>query len=111
MNMNSCSHCDGCNDRCLTRSEIWAIVKEMTNKRKHDLNVTNIDAHMFDNRFDDHFQYIRSNLSNTSVITDKCCKRKLCVHKNRLLRVLNIKNTLDEEYISVVSSRYINQKW
>jgi Baculovirus LEF-11 protein len=83
----------------------------MINKRKRDLNVTNIDAHMFDDRFDDQFQYIRANLSRTSVITDKCCGRKLCAHENRLLRVLKINKSLQEEYNAVVQSRYTNTKW
>ncbi|AKN81000.1 Late expression facto 11 [Lonomia obliqua multiple nucleopolyhedrovirus] len=106
MFQNHTTDTNNCDAICTNRSEIWALIKELTNKRKKELNIKNIDAHVLEDKFEDQYEYIRANLSCATIITDKCWRRKLCVHDRRILRILKIKKTLREEYNLVGKLRY-----
>ena len=107
----TCKHANGCDDECLSRSELYAACKELNNVSKHTLQTQDVDAHMFEEKFNDRCAYISANLSRITVITDKCCKRKPCVHHKRFSRILKINNKLREEYKFVGELRYSKQKW
>nr|AFS51991.1 DekiORF114 [Dendrolimus kikuchii nucleopolyhedrovirus] len=107
----SCDHGGGCGAACLTRSEVYALVRECINRRKCEMKTRNVDAHMLDVKFEELNEYIRAKLSDATVITDKCSKRNVCSHQRRIKRILQIEKSLFEEYRSVVSSVYKQQRW
>nr|QGX02394.1 lef-11 [Mamestra configurata nucleopolyhedrovirus A] len=53
---------------CLTRSEVYALVREVINKRKHHNLVTNVCDHVFDDGFEEQLKYIRANIKKINKI-------------------------------------------
>ncbi|AOT85571.1 lef-11 [Cyclophragma undans nucleopolyhedrovirus] len=106
-----CDHSGSCSGACLTRSELYALVRECINKRKCKMETLNIDAHMLDVSFEELNGYIRAKLSDATLITDKCSNRNVCSHQRRIKRILQIEKSLFEEYRLVVSSIYKQKKW
>ena len=84
---------------CLTRSEIYALVRETIMKRKHDWLVDGVCDHLLDGNFDKQMKYIRDNLKKARIFTGDSgqCKR-LFIHTRRLQNIFDKKNSLEEEY-------------
>nr|AGE61291.1 LEF-11 [Chrysodeixis chalcites nucleopolyhedrovirus]AGE61740.1 LEF-11 [Chrysodeixis chalcites nucleopolyhedrovirus] len=92
---------------CLTRSEIYALVRETINKRKHTGDVTNVCDHVFDDGFATQFDYIRNNLDKALITVGgqrTQCKRVQC-HHLKLKRIFHLNKSLETEY-KQSSNRY-----
>ncbi|USC25889.1 lef-11 [Palpita vitrealis nucleopolyhedrovirus] len=110
--MASCKHLDACNAECVSRSEIQALLREIINTLKHTMDTDNVCAHMLDiSSFEQIKEYIRGNLSHFTIISDKCSKRKLCLHHKRILKLLSIEKSYDQEYKRSVVNVYKKQTW
>ncbi|AKC91732.1 lef11 [Lambdina fiscellaria nucleopolyhedrovirus] len=95
-------------ERCLTRSEIYALVREVINRRKHENETEGVCDHVFAAGFEQHMQYIRENLEKTHfIVNDDCAlrKRPLKPHLARLQNVFNLNQSLASEY-SFAVNRY-----
>ncbi|BAC67263.1 late expression factor 11 [Adoxophyes honmai nucleopolyhedrovirus] len=94
------------NNACLTRSDVYALVKETINKRKHDGEFCNITAHIFDEGFEQQKEYIREKLSTASIVTDcRQNRKRLALHRKKIESIFNIHTSLQEEFNSC-SRRY-----
>ncbi|AJD80720.1 late expression factor 11 [Pseudoplusia includens SNPV IE] len=92
---------------CLTRSEIYALLREIINKRKHTGDVTNVCDHVFDDGFATQFDYIRNNLDKALITVGgqrTQCKRVKC-HHLKLKRIFHLNKSLETEY-QESSNRY-----
>nr|QBI90251.1 lef-11 [Trichoplusia ni single nucleopolyhedrovirus] len=92
---------------CLTRSEIYALLRETINKRKHTGDVANVCAHAFDDGFAAQFDYIRNNLDKALITVGgqrTQCKRVQC-HHLKLKRIFHLNKSLETEY-EESSNRY-----
>jgi agmatine/peptidylarginine deiminase len=89
---------------CLTRSEIYALVRETIMKRKHDWCVDGVCDHLLDSNFDKQMKYIRDNLKKARIFTGDSgrCKR-LFLHTQRLQNIFDKNNSLEEEYNKCVA--------
>ncbi|QDL57069.1 LEF-11 [Dione juno nucleopolyhedrovirus] len=96
---------------CLTRSELYALWAEAVNELKRSLQVDNVCAHLLEDDAGNVKDYIRANLSRFTVITDKCPKRKVCHHRSRVTRTLDLKQNLVNEYACSVTDVYRSPKW
>ncbi|AXS67693.1 lef-11 [Cryptophlebia peltastica nucleopolyhedrovirus] len=93
-------------ESCVTRSEIYALVREVINKRKHSGDYTGVCAHIFEEAFETQMKYIRDNLKSAFVIADCSQNRKRLVsHHKRIENVFNLNTDLFTEY-KRSSSRY-----
>jgi hypothetical protein len=111
-NQPQCQHKNECNDSCLTRSELYAVCRELNNSDKHNLCVRNVNVHLFDAAFGERAQNINENLNRATLITDQCSGRSPYVHRERISRILKTNShTIKEEYQLVGQQRYAKQKW
>lgn len=85
----------------MTRSEVYALVREVINKRKHDNSVNNVCAHIFESGFADQLEYIRANIDKVLIIIGgqqtQHCKR-LTAHVEKLNQIFNLNANLEQEY-------------
>ncbi|QNV47840.1 late expression factor 11 [Alphabaculovirus altersperidaniae] len=89
---------------CLTRSEVYAIVREVINKRKHNNDVSNVWAHIFEPGFQEQVGYIRANIDKALITVggeQPHCKR-LSYHVKKLNKIFNLNKTLESEYKDAV---------
>ncbi|AYN45067.1 lef-11 [Alphabaculovirus alterspexiguae] len=88
------------NQRCVTRSEIYALVREVINKRKHDNFVTNVYAHIFESGFADQLDYIRANIDKVLIIIggEQTQRKRLTAHVEKLNKIFNLNTDLETEY-------------
>ncbi|UOQ18820.1 LEF-11 [Olene mendosa nucleopolyhedrovirus] len=88
-------------DHCLNRSEVYALLREVINKRKHLGDVKNVCAHLFDDSFSTQSEYIRENLASAFIVVGDNCHapKHLGLHAARFDRVFSLKRrTLYDEY-------------
>nr|ANS70925.1 late expression factor 11 [Lymantria dispar multiple nucleopolyhedrovirus] len=107
--------CDGHPERvarnrnhCLTRSEVYALLRETINKRKHCGDTRNVCAHLFDEAFVDQIDYIRENLATAFIVVGDNCKERKCLaqHDTRFDRIFSLKQrSLQSEY-QLSANRY-----
>ncbi|AXU41480.1 LEF-11 [Alphabaculovirus altermyunipunctae] len=97
---------DGCNDEnagCLTRSDLYAYIREIINNRKFNYDFENVWAHMNDPQFHTQRGYIRRCLRGALIIhKDLGCKR-LFRHQERINNIFNLNSTLKKEYENSIS--------
>jgi hypothetical protein len=96
------------NQCCLTRSEIYALVRETINKRKHTGDVKNVCDHVFDRGFSTQIEYIRNNLDKALITVGgqrAQCKR-LHSHGQKLNRIFKLNKSLEDEYLES-STKYV----
>ncbi|QWO71597.1 LEF11 [Orgyia pseudotsugata single capsid nuclopolyhedrovirus] len=88
-------HCE-----CLTRSEVYALVREVINKRKHTNDTASVCDHVESVGFEAQTAYIRENLERVVIsVGDGRPRRKhLSLHSRRLQNIFNLKVNLEEEY-------------
>ncbi|AAR28801.1 lef-11 [Leucania separata nucleopolyhedrovirus] len=83
---------------CLTRSDVYAYVREIINRRKFNYDFEGVWAHMNDPQFDTQRGYIRRCLRDALIIhKDLGCKR-LFRHRERIDNIFNLNTTLKKEY-------------
>ncbi|CDG72460.1 Late expression factor 11 lef-11 [Spodoptera exigua multiple nucleopolyhedrovirus] len=90
---------------CLTRSDVYAYVRETINKRKHEGDVSNVLAHIFESDFQEHVEYIRANIDKALITVggeQPYCKR-LSYHIKRINKIFNLITSLETEYKAAVS--------
>ncbi|ACI47492.1 LEF-11 [Spodoptera litura nucleopolyhedrovirus II] len=90
---------------CLTRSDVYAYFRETINKRKHELDVSNVLAHIFESGFQEHFEYIRANIDKALITVggeQPHCKR-LSYHVKRINTIFNLNTSLESEYQTAFS--------
>ncbi|AWW14392.1 lef-11 [Hyposidra talaca nucleopolyhedrovirus] len=87
-------------EHCLTRSEVYALVREVINKRKHTNDTDGVCDHIDSPGFQAQIKYIREILSRTIVIVndDQVQCKRLDLHSKRLSDIFNKKSALEEEY-------------
>ncbi|QHB21706.1 lef11 [Artaxa digramma nucleopolyhedrovirus] len=93
---------------CLTRSEVYALVREVINKRKHCDDVDSVCDHVNSVGFTTiQMKYIRENLKRAFIIVgDDCTQRKrLDLHARRLENIFNLNTVLEDEYRYCTSVR------
>jgi Baculovirus LEF-11 protein len=93
------------NQCCLTRSEVYALVREVINKRKHNNLVANVCDHVFDNGFSEQLKYIRANIDKALITVGgehKHCKR-LSAHVQKIDKIFTLNKSLEAEYKSAVN--------
>lgn len=84
---------------CITRSEIYALLREVINKRKNGGDYNGICAHIFEDSFDQQIKYIRENIKSASVTADRDHNRKrLAPHRKRIEKTFNLNINLQTEY-------------
>ncbi|AAZ38297.1 LEF-11 [Agrotis segetum nucleopolyhedrovirus A] len=99
------------NQCCLTRSEVYALVREIINKKKHDGEVENVCAHVFDSGFADQLTYIRANIDKALITVGgehTHCKR-VSAHVQKIEKIFNLNTSLEVEY-QAAASKYDNDK-
>ncbi|AFL64990.1 lef-11 [Mamestra brassicae multiple nucleopolyhedrovirus] len=85
---------------CLTRSEVYALVREVINKRKHHNLFTNVCDHVFDDGFEEQLKYIRANIDKALITVGgehKHCKR-LAAHIKKINKIFKLNKSLETEY-------------
>ncbi|QED40554.1 LEF-11 [Chrysodeixis includens nucleopolyhedrovirus] len=90
---------------CLTRSEFYALVREVINKRKHERDVHNICEHIFSKGFSTQIEYIRNNLDKALITVGgqrRQCKR-LNSHVNKINNLFTLNKSLHDEYESTIA--------
>ncbi|AIZ48685.1 lef-11 [Agrotis segetum nucleopolyhedrovirus B] len=93
------------NQCCLTRSEVYALVREVINKRKHNNLVSNVCAHVFEPGFAEQVEYIRANIDKALITVGgehTHCKR-LSAHVQKLNKIFALNTNLETEYQAAVS--------
>ncbi|AHH82617.1 LEF-11 [Buzura suppressaria nucleopolyhedrovirus] len=88
------------NEHCLTRSEVYALVREVINKRKHTDDTDSVCDHIDSPGFQAQINYIREILARTIVIENNNgvqCKR-LDYHWNRFNDIFHKNSSLENEY-------------
>ncbi|AIG63211.2 LEF-11 [Helicoverpa armigera SNPV] len=90
---------------CLTRSEVYALLREVINWRKHHMQVDRVCDHVSDPGFAVQQNYINSILDTASLVVGDCPEKKrlLNYHSKRLTNLFNLKTTLEDEYAQAVS--------
>jgi hypothetical protein len=84
----------------LTRSEVYALVREVINKRKHNNLVTSVCDHVFDAGFEEQLKYIRANIDKALITVGgehKHCKR-LASHIQKINKIFKLNKSLEAEY-------------
>ncbi|UJZ88975.1 lef-11 [Erannis ankeraria nucleopolyhedrovirus] len=100
---NNISHAARINENCehcLTRSEVYALVRESINKRKHIGGYEGVCDHVNSIGFEAQIEYIRENLKTARIIVGDGytqCKR-LEPHLSRLNNIFNLNTDLQAEY-------------
>lgn len=90
---------------CLTRTDVYAYVRETINKRKHEGDVSNVLAHIFESGFQEHLEYIRANIDKALITVggeQPHCKR-LSYHIRKINKVFNLITSLETEYKAAIS--------
>ncbi|QUJ09235.1 lef11 protein [Gynaephora ruoergensis nucleopolyhedrovirus] len=92
---------------CLTRSEVYALVREVINKRKHFDDTDNVCDHVNSVGFSTQIKYIRENLEKAFIIVgDDCTQRKrLDSYTRRLENIFELNTVLEREYDYCVNVR------
>ncbi|QEI03557.1 LEF-11 [Spodoptera cosmioides nucleopolyhedrovirus] len=93
------------NQCCLTRTDVYAYVRETINKRKHEGDVSNVLAHIFEPGFQEHLEYIRANIDKALITVggeQPHCKR-LSYHIRKINKVFNLLTSLESEYKAAIS--------
>ncbi|AIU41267.1 lef-11 [Sucra jujuba nucleopolyhedrovirus] len=95
-------HFESC---CLTRSEVYALVREAINKRKHNNDTDGVCDHMDSSGFEAQIEYIRQNLKNTFIIAneDRARCKRIDIHLRRFNEIFKKRNVLEEEYLHCLS--------
>ncbi|QYC92765.1 Late expression factor 11 [Trabala vishnou gigantina nucleopolyhedrovirus] len=106
---NSFGHTSGTDEHCecLTRSEVYALVREVVNKRKHTGHTRGVCDHMGTQEFQAQIEYIRKNLKGAVIIVgdDRQQNKRLEAHLQRLLNIFNLNDSLEKEYRYCTSVR------
>ncbi|AUV65395.1 LEF-11 [Alphabaculovirus myunipunctae] len=92
------------NQCCLTRSEVYALMREVINKRKHCNQFTDVTAHVFDANFKEQLKYIRANIDRAVITVGgerKHCKR-LSAHVKKINKIFTLNKSLEAEYKSSI---------
>ncbi|ABM45830.1 late expression factor 11 [Spodoptera frugiperda multiple nucleopolyhedrovirus] len=93
------------NQCCLTRSETYALCREVINKRKHDNDLSNVWTHIFEPGFQEQLEYIRANLDKAFITVggeQPHCKR-LFYHAQKIEKIFNLTTSLENEYKTAYS--------
>ncbi|AIE47846.1 lef11 [Peridroma alphabaculovirus] len=90
---------------CLTRSEVYALVREVINKRKHGGDVANVCDHAFDAGFQEQLKYIRANIDKALITVggERTQCKHLSVHVHKINKIFNLNKSLEAEYKDAVS--------
>lgn len=90
---------------CVTRSEIYALVREVINKRKHLGLVDGVCDHLSDKGFVEQIKYIRENLNQAfiSVSDNREQRKRLSNHVQRLNNIFHLNHCLNKEYSHSIS--------
>ena len=84
---------------------MYALVREVINKRKHNNDVSNVWAHIFEPGFQEQFEYIRANIDKAFITVggeQPHCKR-VFYHVEKLNKIFNLKTSLESEYKAAIS--------
>ncbi|AIS92051.1 late expression factor 11 [Erinnyis ello granulovirus] len=87
----------------LTRSDVYAVVREVINFKKSTNDTTNITAHVEDCDFDHVFQFIKENTDRIVIKRSDQPDTKLTCYLAHIKHLFNLPNSLDEEYKYCVS--------
>ncbi|ABY65781.1 late expression factor 11 [Orgyia leucostigma nucleopolyhedrovirus] len=85
---------------CLTRSEVYALVREVINKRKHSNDIDGVCDHIESVGFQAQIAYIREYIEKLTVITGdgRSGRKRLNSHIRRLENIFNLNKSLEQEY-------------
>lgn len=84
---------------------MYALVREVINKKKHNDVVSNVCAHVFEPGFKEQLEYIRANIDKALITVGgehTHCKR-LTAHVQKLDRIFTLNTNLEAEYQTAVS--------
>ncbi|UYE99056.1 MAG: lef-11 [Betabaculovirus sp.] len=81
-----------------TRSNLYAVVREVINYKKSTNDTTNITAHVEDCDFDHVLRFIKENADTIVIKRAEQPDTNLTTHLQRIKHLFNLPNTLDNEY-------------
>ncbi|AGR56780.1 lef11 [Hemileuca sp. nucleopolyhedrovirus] len=98
--LGDASRIDENRECCLTRSEVYALLREVINKRKHFGLVDGVCDHVNSVGFQAQFEYIRKNIERVFVIDGdgRTQRKRLAQHISRLENLFKLNTSLEEEY-------------
>ncbi|AUA60260.1 LEF-11 [Operophtera brumata nucleopolyhedrovirus] len=83
---------------CVTRSDMYAFMREVINKQKYEHQTSGITSHISDPRFDQMRQYIEAHLTGAVINFKRHQRKHLLRHKSRILNIFKLNNCLIQEY-------------
>ncbi|ABI35709.1 late expression factor 11 [Ectropis obliqua nucleopolyhedrovirus] len=107
MEYETSQNCDGHSARtiehsqCLTRSEVYALLREVINKRKHENDHEGVCDHINSIDFQAQLDYIRQNIEKAyAIVGDGGVNtfKSFAPHLMKLENIFNLQSTLEGEY-------------
>ncbi|AAL01720.1 late expression factor 11 [Spodoptera litura nucleopolyhedrovirus] len=90
-------------DRCMSRGDLYAYMRELINDKKWNFNLKNVWAHVHDSEFDTIRGYIRDHLDDAIIIHKDLRYKRLCHHRARIENLLKLNQSLKKEYENSIS--------
>nr|QNN89451.1 LEF-11 [Pieris brassicae granulovirus] len=82
----------------LTKSQVYAIVREVINYRKFTDNTTNVTSHVENSYFAGNLQFIKQNADRIVIKHLEQLDVSIAPHTNRLNHLFNLPTSIDAEY-------------
>jgi Baculovirus LEF-11 protein len=94
------------NQFCLSRSEVYALLRETINYQKYLNLIGNVCDHIFDEGFEYQIKYIRENIDRVVITVDNEQRKRLNQHFKKLNKLFYLGSELKTEYIEA-STKYV----